>query len=231
MLVRSEHYGARILAWTLPDIDLAIQDPPTFLATTTHPPRVALFFKSINFGARREILGAALPVLPLSGLVTLIAQDVEITFDMPFWIRQAPKWPLLRRAQLIYRAHEGFGNMLLDRNNGGPPLLPLLTELVLVGCLKYDWPSALKKRAEQGVPLERLDLRMSYSYSYDGTLVPLLSKIVADTLGPQKTPEILEERAAGRWKTVVCAPFSEELIFPAEFESYTDDGEDEHHDE
>ena len=222
MLVCNEKDGVKILAWTLPDIDVAIQDPPTFLATTTLPPRVALFFKSNNhfdFTTRHEILDASLPVLPLSSLVTLIVQGFGITLPMHFWFRHAPKWPLLQRAQLATLAQEGFAHMLLDRNNGEPPLLPLLTELVLVGNLSNDWAYALRKRVEQGAPLKRLDLRMCVRPSHEEVL--LLSEIVVDVLGPDNRAEAMGRRLVSRWKPVLCAPFSEEMYFDAEYNSYT----------
>jgi hypothetical protein len=227
MLFRSDENGAKILAWTLPDIDVVVQDPPILLSTTTLPPRMALFFKSNNYfdpTIRREIIDAALPALPLSSLITLLAQDSKTTLDKRFWIRQAPTWPLLRRVQLAAPAQDGFGKMLLDRNNGGPPLLPLLTGLVLVGVLSYDWTSALRKRVEQSVPLERLDLRMCVTPSHEDVL--LLSEIVVDVLGPDNTGETMGRMIAS-WEPVLFTVFSEEMYFESEYSSYTYEGSEE----
>ena len=214
MLVRSEVDGAKILAWTLPDIDVEVQDLPISLATTMFPPRVALFFTNDSFlgvdvNIRREFLDAALPALPLSSLVTLLAQDFTAPTEKRFWLLHAPKWPLLRRAQLEVPAHDEFIMMLLERNNWEPPLLPSLTELVLFGSLSHDLASALRKCVEEGVPLERLDLRMCVMPSPEE--VRLLSEIVVDVLGPDSTAET-KERMISRWKIVVYATFKEEYI-------------------
>ena len=235
MLICNERRDAKILAWTLPDIDAKVQDPPTFLPTTTPlSARVALYFASYDdlFDvAEVDVLDAAMAALPLSGLVTLVVRDQRDLLMPPntrVWLDHALKWPLLRCVHLEGDVLEGFTTMLLNGNNGSPPLFPLLKEIVLVGSLKRDWASALRKRVEQGVPLERLDLRMGYFK--DDTIVPLLSKIVVDILGPQETSEMWQ-RVTRRWETVVSASLSGAINLEPEFESYTDDGEDEHHEE
>jgi hypothetical protein len=224
MLVRNEDEGAKILAWPVPDIDVAVQDSPT-LPPTIPSTRVALFFAiGDRFGA--EIVGiidVAMAALPLSGLVTLVTQGHIAPTENRFWQRHAPKWPLLRRAQLTGLAQQGFKNMLLEGNNQSP-LLPLLTELVLVGFLSRGWQFALTKRIKQGVPLERLDLRMGAPRSPEE--VRLLSDIVNDVSGPEYSSEI-RERMVSRWKAVVCVPFTKEVTnLDVEHDSYVYESED-----
>jgi hypothetical protein len=228
VLICNGRKHAKILAWTLPDIDAKVQDPPTFLAKTTLPsPRVALFFTSEHsffITTNVDVLDAAMAALPLSGLVTLVAHDLLDPPDTHFWLDHALKWSLLRRAHLTVCAQQGFNNMLRNGNNERPPLLPLLEEITLVGYLLYEWTSTLRKRAEQGVPLERIDLRfLEIRGPREPPWISIIRTIVVDTLVPDNTPE-MRERMESRWKTVFSAPFSETINFEAEFKSYTDDG-------
>ena len=171
---------AIIHAWSVTDIDVLVQESSysTFSATN-FTPRLALSFRSIDGLAGdddtgRNILDAALLVLPLSNLDTLLVQRFKVPPEKSFWLRHVPKWPFLRRVKLEVPAYDVFRMMLLEGNNGERPLLPLLTELVLKSDMgrgfTEDWIPALKKRTEQGVPLKRLDLRMCSSWNR----VPLL---------------------------------------------------------
>ena len=83
--------------------------------------------------------------------------------------------------------------MLLQDSGGREcPLLPLLTELELIGNtlsarrtrLLCD---TLMKRVEQGVPLEVLDLR---SCNATNLAIRLLSEIVVDVWGPENLESI-----------------------------------------
>jgi hypothetical protein len=214
MLICNDKHRAKIFAWTLPDIDAKVQD---FLTTTTLPsPRVALYFESDV-----DVLDAAMAALPLSGLITLVAHNLLEPPNTRVWLDHAQKWPLLQRAYLESNAQRGFIKMLLNGNNENPPLLPLLRGIVLVGILRYDWDSALRKRVKQGVPLERLDLRMGIPCN--STQVLLLSKMVVDTLGPHNEAEMMKQMAS-RWESVVYASFDGGIHCEAEFKSYTDDG-------
>ncbi|KAH9024430.1 hypothetical protein EDB84DRAFT_433869 [Lactarius hengduanensis] len=110
--------------------------------------------------------------LPLDGLVMLTTEHLDLDSGPKmdhFWLRCAPRWPLLRRVRLGKSTERGFIKMLLEENEGGEsPLLPSLTGLVVVHT--------------RGVPLEVLDLRMSI-LRFPPT-VQLLSEIVVDVLGP-----------------------------------------------
>ena len=195
-----------------------VQDEPysTFSATRFIP-RVVLFFKNINsYGggdARHAILDAVLLALPLYSLDTILVQDFTAPPKKSFWLGHAPNWPLLRCVQLQVPAHDAFKMMLLDRNNGKRPLLPLLTELVLVGYTD-DWIPALKKRTEQGVPLKLLDLRMCYSRED----VPLLREIVFDVL---EDPSESYMGAIRRWHYLIYTPFSDDDLLEGQYHIYT----------
>ncbi|KAH9017804.1 hypothetical protein EDB85DRAFT_2014657 [Lactarius pseudohatsudake] len=91
--------------------------------------------------------------------------------------------PLLQRVRLTPFAGRGFTEMLLEDN---VPLLPSLTELVLVGTTlsarrTLHLCDALMKRVEQRVLLETLDLRTCFATS---RAIELLSEIVVDVLSP-----------------------------------------------
>ena len=226
MLFTTELHGLMILAWSAPDIDVVAQDVPTLIFTRL-PPRVALFLichDIVGCYPCSEILDAALPALPLSGLVTLFASQSSVTPpDGQFWLRQVPKWPLLRYAQLEHYAQHGFRDMLLDGSKCSP-VLPLLAELVFVDNIAEDWAVALTRRAELGFPLKRLDLRKCVPYRpCQLEQVSLLSEIVVDFLGPEYTREGM---ITSHYNTMDCTPFTrfEEINFKAEYDSYTHDG-------
>ena len=130
--------------------------------------------------------------LPLDGLVTLTSQSCTSSLSIQSWLCHAPRWPLLRRVHLGPSAARGFREMLLEDNGGREsPLLPSLTEVVLVDTAlsarrTLRLCDALMKRVEQGVPLETLELCKCLATS---RAVELLSEIVADVLGPEKAFE------------------------------------------
>jgi hypothetical protein len=231
MLLRSEMNSAIIYAWSVTDIDVLVQESSySTYSATNFTPRMALSFKSIDRYAgdgdtRRDILDVVLLGLPLSSLDTFLVQEFKVPPDRSFWLRHAPKWPLIRRVQLEVPAHDAFKMILLDGNNRERPQLPLLTELVLIGSTD-DWIPALKKRTEQGVPLERLDLRMCYSRED----VPLLREIVADVCWEDSTPglSMLTER---RWYNLITTTFSQDDILEVQYNIYTDGSENDEDDE
>ncbi|KAH9170596.1 hypothetical protein EDB89DRAFT_1275723 [Lactarius sanguifluus] len=195
VLIHGYSKRVNILAWPVPDIDVEVDDPPTLLAATLSP-RVTLYITSNVWDKSEiEILDAALAALPLDGLVMLNAEHLELplgsNYDprmVHFWLRCAPKWPLLRRMRVGISTEWGFIKMLLEEIGGGEsPLLPSLTELVVAHASVDDrWThrlsDALIRRVEQGVPLEVLDLRMCFLRF--PAAVPLLSEIVVEVLGP-----------------------------------------------
>jgi len=214
VLFRGDWSYADILAWPEPDIDVEVHDPPTLLAATLSP-RVTLSVRSRHWfdsnpdsDTHVKILDAAMAALPLDSLVTFTTQhliEINAALYERFWLHHAPRWPLLRRVRLAPPINHRFIEMLLEDNGGREnPLLPSLTELVLVSTelSVRSTPrlcDALMKRVEQGVPLEVLDLRECNPDS--PAAVTLLSEIVVEVLGPAT----LSERAHIRnmWDLVV----------------------------
>ncbi|KAH9170623.1 hypothetical protein EDB89DRAFT_1276393 [Lactarius sanguifluus] len=198
MLIYNNIMCAEVLAWTLPDIDVELPNQTAFF-DTMHSARVALSITNDDHwspGINIGIFSAVIEALPLDGLVTLTAQTSSWPLTEQFWLRHAPKWPLLQRVRLTRSTVRGFREMLLGDDAGREgPLLPLLTTLVLVGSALIERKTfilcdALMKRVEQGVPLETLDLRKCLAI---GRGVELLSEIVADVLRPEKAFEQASE--------------------------------------
>ncbi|KAH9030298.1 hypothetical protein EDB84DRAFT_1578994 [Lactarius hengduanensis] len=193
--------GANILAWPVPDIDVEVQDLPTW-SDTAPSPRVRLSIRSKEWSSSHsieiEVLHMAMAALPLDSLAQRIYFRYDYSFQIrhlsaQFWLPHILKWPFLQRVHLGASTEQGFITMLLEGNGErGSPLLPSLTELVFGGIeLENHWTlrlcDALMRRVEQGVPLEILDLRACCDSS--PTAVPPLSEIVVDVLGPMKTSE------------------------------------------
>jgi hypothetical protein len=214
LLIRNHATRLQLLAWPLPDIDMLVHDPPAFLGATLSP-RVELSIRS-GQDSHRKLLGVVMGPLPLDGLVMLAAVDLDLSDSysripqeltmQEFWLGHLPNWPLLRRVRLAPTTSREFLKTLLEDDGGREnPLLPSLTELALTAHrLDANWTTslcdALTKRAEQGVPLETLDLRMCDRDPYNAVAVQLLSDIVVDILHPLDFlgPENTEKsRAAG----------------------------------
>ena len=221
LLISNDASHLNILAWPVPDTDVDMNDPPTFLGTTI-PTRVALSFKHSNWrdnNTHLNILDTVMASLPLDGLVMLAAQDLVFDSSLAeglstqqFWLRHSQKWPLLRRVRLAPPVDRGFVEMLLgDNGERDGLLLPSLKELVLVqgesgGQCTHLLCDALIKRVEQGVPLEMLDLRMYYRWRGPAE-VRLLSEIVVDVLVPE---EEMWSRLTSLWELLARGPFVED---------------------
>ena len=158
-----------LLAWSVPDIDTLVHDPPAILGATL-PTRVKLCLRGTD-DDRLEVLKMVMAALPLHGLSTLVAVDLYVDQragdrgHSQFWLDLLPNWPLLRRMRLAPKMLSGFILALLEDCTN--LLLPSLTELALAETtLNADWTSCLldvlMKRVEQGIPLETLDLRMCH---------------------------------------------------------------------
>ncbi|KAH9166914.1 hypothetical protein EDB89DRAFT_1891038 [Lactarius sanguifluus] len=159
--------AANILAWPVPDIDVEVQDLPTWSATTLSP-RVKLSIRSKVWSSSdidTKVLCAAMEALPLDSLV-MTAESIRLhdysirTRHLPelFWVPHIFKWSLLQRVQLGMSTEWGFITMLLLYGVLRSPMLPSLTELVFGGIdLENRWTlrlcDTLMMRVEQGVPL------------------------------------------------------------------------------
>jgi hypothetical protein len=221
-LIVSEGKHATILAWSVPDINVRVREQPT-LPTETPPTRVAVSFTSkewFNPTTCLDLISAAMAVLPLDGLITLIVLDFIEHPNKQFWLRHAPQWPLLRHVQLAAGVQSGFKDMLLDYNRRRKnPLLPSLKELALAGDVTENWESAFMERVEQGVPMELLDLRMCRPPDMVALVLP--SKNLANILRQEKTSGPGEQMMSA-WKTVARLPFREDVNSLSEFYLYNE---------
>jgi hypothetical protein len=184
-----------VLSWPVPDININMNmdDPFAFLSIALSA-RVALFITNFAPIPSRDrghlistaILDTLMTSLPLDSLVSLTVRH-RTHLDAQFWLRHAPKWPLLQRAELTPPEARGFRESLLQGNGSHEdPLLPSLTELVLIDVALSEHRTlrlcdALMARVEQGVPLEKLDLRLCEATR---DAVDLLGEIVVDVLEP-----------------------------------------------
>jgi hypothetical protein len=167
-----------------------------------------------------DLISAAMAVLPLDGLITLIVLDFIEHPNKQFWLRHTPQWPLLRHVQLAAGVQSGFKDMLLDYNRRRKnPLLPSLKELALAGDVTENWESAFMERVEQGVPMELLDLRMCRPPDMVALVLP--SKNLANILRQEKTSGPGEQMMSA-WKTVACLPFREDVNSLSEFYLYNE---------
>ncbi|KAF8267395.1 hypothetical protein EI94DRAFT_1786473 [Lactarius quietus] len=226
VLTYGERTCAKILAWPMPDFDVDSHDPFALLSVALSA-RVALSTRGKYTREQNLHLDSAMTALPL-GIVTLTAQH-RSCLDDHFWLRNAPKWPLLRCARLSLLEARGFIEMLLEATgDGGYPLLPSLTTLVLLniplsGRRTQRLCDALMKRVEQGVPLETLDLRTCRATTYT---VQLLSEIVVDVWGPTEASETKEFVS---WGSARRGPFFPECEDSSGQEDYSDNDSDDSH--
>ncbi|KAH9023091.1 hypothetical protein EDB85DRAFT_2093907, partial [Lactarius pseudohatsudake] len=176
---RSEMH-AKVLAWTLPDIDVDFPQSAVFESTPSARVAFSVVGSGWSPGFETVVFDLVTRALPLDGIVTLTAQNCRITLYTNFWLLNAPRWPLLQRVRLTPIEDHGFMEMLLDDHGGHEsPLLPLLTTLILVDTAlvkrrDLHLCDALMKRVEEGVPLETLDLRKCFATSHT---IELLSEI------------------------------------------------------
>jgi hypothetical protein len=246
MLICNKYNHADVLAWSEPDIDLNVHDPPTFLAMT----RVALSFRSersLDPHEHLKILGTVMEGLPLNGLVTLVTHDEHTSREerdlrhiptQHFWLHFLPKWPLLKRVRLAPLMTRGFIEMLLKGDRGRErPLLPSLTEISVAGSSlsalsTYPLYDALMKREQQGVRVELLDFRMCTPYPPRQAKAWLLSLTgFAHVLRPEETPKE-SEKMKSMWKTVVRGPFDNDKSGDVHSHStYSSDDTDDYSDE
>ena len=110
-----------------------------------------------------------------------------------FWHHVSLMWPLLQCVRLGPGAARGFIKMMLEDNGGGKkPLLPSLTQLVVVdfslrSLSLLPLRNALMKRVKEGVPVKVLDLRMCRPHTNDRAedWLQSLREIVVDVLRPE----------------------------------------------
>jgi len=144
-----------------------------------------------KYDCSRKVSDSVMQFLPLDSLVTLSVEDSKWS-KKGVWLRHAPRWSLLGHLHFPCTIASGFVEMLLADEGGREcPLLPSLIKLVLdrtrlSGGRTLRFCDAFMKRAEQGVPLETLDLSTCLASS---RAVQLLREIVADVWGPSERYE------------------------------------------
>ncbi|KAF8267399.1 hypothetical protein EI94DRAFT_1331174 [Lactarius quietus] len=178
-----------ILAWPKPNIYVDVDDKPAFLkaADTT---RVVLSIRceyAYDSATHGQVLDAVMAALPLDNVVTLTAHT---RICKKVWFSRESRRTQLDHVRLAASAaRSGLRDLLLGLDKGGreSPLLPSLTKLVLIDFSLsdsnvYSLCNVLKKRVEQGVPLEVLDMRTCRATRH---WVQMLGEIVADLWGPE----------------------------------------------
>ena len=197
ILIDGKSKRAEVLAWTIPDADFKFFFDPNVMVRKSVPARLIFTVTSRHrrFGAETAILEALLTHLPLNFVSTLTARNSS-GLGKEFWVRQAPKWPLLERASLT---SAGFTDMLAEDAPPDGPRLPSLTKLILVDVkvtvdLAVEWTRDLRdmliERAGQGVPLEVLDSSRALRLTAKSTL---LNGIVVDVKEPQREGSVGNE--------------------------------------
>jgi hypothetical protein len=187
ILLSGEVTGARMVAWTLPDVDVLVP----YLIAVDHVAARMVFSATADsgqwgFGTDTMILDTLLTHLSVNSISTLTAQD-NTQFSKEVWLSHVPRFVMLKRVRLVPSTFGPFRQMLAeDGLPDGRPRLPLLTKLILVNvsltmqraCLLRD---ALMKRIEQGAPVEDLDLRTCVAAEH---AIQLLAETVGNVQGP-----------------------------------------------
>ena len=192
MLIYTSYERVDMLAWTVPDIDLHVQDSSVILDMMLSA-RVSFsitnWHRSSAVNMNTRMFDAVLAALPLDSLVTLNAPD-RTRFDEQVWRSHAQRWRLLHCVRLGVPAALGFREFVINDNrehecSSFPSLIKLgvvdsLSELT--GPRIRDLCDILTKRVEQGVPLKVVD--MSTCNVPDRTALEQLSELGVDVWGP-----------------------------------------------
>jgi hypothetical protein len=186
--VSGERTSAKVFAW-MPDTDNEGSVPYALFRPSG--PACLMFTATCSgwdYGVDTGIFDALLTILPVGSISTLTTEK-RTRLSKEFWLSQAPRWPLLKRARLVPASIKAFMNMLIEDAPSDGPRLPLLTELTLIGfsltvLRTFHLCDMFVERVEQGVPLEVLDLSTCVTTARS---IQLVGEIVADVLGPEHT--------------------------------------------
>jgi hypothetical protein len=232
MLVRSDDVGVGMFAWTAPDMIIESINLVSFPHAEASAHLAFSFSGGGGIWSYIDVFDAAMAILPLDSLVTLISQSPMSALQKEVWFHHAPRWPLLQCVRLSPSAARGFIKMLLEDIGGRESsLLPSLTKVILVDTelsarRTFRLCDALMKRVEQGVPLETLDLRTCIATS---RAVDLLREIVVDVSGPEKTLDE-SEYMISMWRSVARGLIEYEYTsseYDREFDYDNPDGDEE----
>jgi hypothetical protein len=196
ILIAGERKCTEVLTWTTPGTDVKVSEPDTLDMMS----RSACFLFSVpgsnwNYGVDAAIFDALLTLLPLNSISTLTAQN-RTRLSKEFWLRHAPRLPLLEQARLVPTSVGAFCEMLAEDFPPDGPRLPSLTRLILLDVTlipkrTFYLRNILIERVEQGVPLDCLDL---YTCVAANCAIQLLAEIVVDVQEPWDVPPMAMEK-------------------------------------
>jgi hypothetical protein len=186
ILISGERESAEVLAWTLPEADVKVCDSDTLLSASVSA-RLMFVATGTGWPQRTDtaIFDAFLALLPIRSVSTLsVLSDTQLNKE--FWLGHTPRFPLLEQARLVPTAVKAFRDMLAEDLSPDGPRLPSLTKLILVdvklnGPRAYHLRDMVMERAEQGAPLEVLDLRTCLA---GDRAIQSLTEIVVEVQGP-----------------------------------------------
>jgi hypothetical protein len=202
MVICGEGTCAEFLAWTVPDVDLDVNDPTTLCQAGTS---ARVMFSASNNGWWRsgtdtEILDNLLRRIPVDSVSTLTLQN-QTQLSKSVWLHHAPRFARLKRVRLVPTAVRAFREMLEeDALPHGPPRLPRLKALILdkvalTALRTYHLRDMFIKRAEQGTPVQSLDVRTCFAAA---RAIEILSEVVRYVRGP-RTTLAMGDRAFFNW--------------------------------
>jgi hypothetical protein len=132
ILIAGERTCAEVYAWAMPDVDAEVCDLDTLGDTSRS---ASLLFsargKKWRNGVDSAILDALLTLLPVNSVSTFTAQN-RTRLSKEFWLRHAPRWPLLEQARLVPTSIRGFRELLAEDAPPDGPRLPSLTQLIIL---------------------------------------------------------------------------------------------------
>ena len=212
ILLNGQVIYAEIVAWTVPDADVEIDDLVALDEASASARLVLTVIPDSEWidGTDTVIFDIMLSHLPLNAISTLSAQN-NTRLSKELWLSHASRLTMLKRALLVPTAVRAFREMLEeDAPPSGIPRLPRLTKLILsnvslTALRTYHLRDMLVKRKEHGAPLEVLDLRTCFGTE---RAIQLLSETVGDIQGPATTLKV-GQSAFFNWERSV-GPFDEE---------------------
>ena len=180
IVIQGRKCHVKILAWTIPDADIddCIQPRMDFRA----------WGYMCDYETCTTILDALLTHLSTDAISTLsIEYPTRLTKE--FLLRHVSSLVMLERVHLDPTSFRAFRDMLTEDPPPISPRLPRLRKLVLrkvslTALRTYRLRDMLKQRAEQGAPLETLDLRRCTAAH---RAIELLATTVGDVQAPEKT--------------------------------------------
>ena len=189
ILISGERTRAEVYAWAMPNADVRVCGPET-LGDMSRSACLQFSARGKNWrnGVDNAIFDALLTLLPVNSVLTFTAHNLT-RLSKAFWLRHAPRWPLLEQARLVSTSVGAFTEVLDEDTppDGQFPSLikPTLLDVMLCVLRMYRLRDMLIEREEQGVPLEVLDLRTCTAAN---RAIKFLAEIVIEVQGPLDPP-------------------------------------------